>query len=161
MTRILWPLLVLALWVPIPVQASHYDLSGIDLVEDALIPKLAALGVQTTEDLWKQSDTPKGEKKLAKALGVTRFKVKDLHDFCDVLRVQGVGPKVVRVLRFSGVTTLKDLAKKDPAKLTEAMKTANVQYDILGKLPDEATVKTWIDQAVALTTKGSPDSRKP
>jgi len=145
--------LALGLLAACPAVASHYVLSSVDVVEEAMVPRLAAIGIQTTEDLWNQTRTPKQIKKVARKMGVSTAKVKDWHDFCDLLRVRGVGPKVVRVLQLAGVQRLSVLAKEDPARLTTRMKNTNTQYQILGKLPDEESVRAWIQQAQSLVRR--------
>ena len=81
--------LALGLLAACPAVASHYVLSSVDVVEEAMVPRLAAIGIQTTEDLWNQTRTPKQIKKVARKMGVSTAKVKDWHDFCDLLRAGG------------------------------------------------------------------------
>ena len=136
-----------------PVWASHYDLASVDVVEEALVTKLEHAGIRTTEDLWNKTKTTRAVAQLARKVGVSKAKVKDWHDFCDLLRIKGVGPKVVRVLQLTGVQRIADMAAQDPAKLTAQLKTTNTQYQILGKLPDEASMRDWIEQARQMTKK--------
>ena len=156
-TRRLTGLLSLAAAVllafPGAARASHYDLTSIDLVEPEMAAKLAQLKVQTTEDLWKATATPKLVGKLSGRLKVTAARLRDWHDFCDLLRIIGVGPKVVRVMQLCGVKRTEQLVGQDPTALTAKIKTTNAQASILGKLPDEDTVRSWIEQAKKLSSK--------
>ena len=136
-----------------PAWASHYDLASVDVVEEDIVAKLGRGGIRTTEDLWNETKTARQVTRLAKKLGVSTAKVKDWHDFCDLLRIKGVGPKVVRVLQLTGVQKISEMAVQDPGKLTARLKTTNTQYQILGKLPDDDSVRAWIDQARQMTKK--------
>ncbi len=144
---------VLATWVVTPVfaLASPYDLSSIDLVEPAQAEALARLGIVTTQDLWKATRTPGQVRRLARALKVSARTIRDWGDFCEVLQIEGVGPKVVRVLRLAGVRRLRDLASKDPERLATRIREVNQEHEILGKLPDVETVRAWVEAAARLT----------
>lgn len=136
-------------------RASHYDLSAIDLVGEPYLQRLQELGIETTEDLLKATSTRAKVSKLAKKLGVKVEVVQEWADFCDVLQVQGIGPKVVRVLRHLHIRRLRDLAGWDPKLLTKRIAEVNEKVEILGKLPDEATVAHWISEAKRIL-KGPP-----
>jgi predicted flap endonuclease-1-like 5' DNA nuclease len=139
--------------IPAVAVASHYDLTSIDLVDTDVQARLAKLKVNTTEDLWKATATPAQVGRLASRVKVPAAKLREWHDFCDLLRLSGVGPKVARVLQLAGIRRLDQVATQEPAQLTQTIKTTNAQAAILGKLPDEDTVRTWIEQARALRKK--------
>lgn len=143
------------LLVTTPVRASHYDLTSIDLMETSQVEALAQLGIATTEDLWKATRTPRQESRLARALKVSKRTIRDWADFCDVLRIEGIGPKVVRVLRLSGIRRVRDLARQDPERLTSRIAEVNKEHEILGKLPDVATVRHWVESAAKLSATQS------
>ncbi len=134
-----------------PAFASHYDLGSIDLVSPEQVQALAALDITTTEDLWKATRTARQVARLARALKVPKPVVREWGEFCDLLRLEGVGPKVARVLRLTGVRHLRDLARQDPEHLTRRIAEVNREHEILGKLPDVATVRHWVEAAAALS----------
>jgi len=134
-------------------RASHYDLSAIDLVTPDVASRLAGAKILTTEDLWNATATARQVSKLSRAARIPAKALRELHDLCDLLRLDGVGPKLARVLTLSGVRNLKALARQDPAKLTEKIKLVNAQHEILGKLPDQDSVGTWIARARELSGK--------
>ncbi len=131
--------------------ASHYDLGSIDLVRPDQVEALARLDIATTEDLWAATRTPRQVARLARALKVPRKVVRDWGDFCDLLRIEGVGPKVVRVLRLAGIRRLRDLSRQDPERLTARIAEVNREHEILGKLPDTETVRHWVEAAAGLS----------
>jgi len=130
-------------------HASHYDLSSIDLVAPAAVEVLSRLGIQTTEDLWKATRSARDVSKLARKLKVPRATVQEWAEVCDLLRLDGVGPKMARVFRLAGVRRLRDLAREDPERLTARIAEVNRREEILGKLPDVNAVRGWVDEANA------------
>ncbi|MBM4396992.1 MAG: DUF4332 domain-containing protein [Deltaproteobacteria bacterium] len=152
--------LCFALAAPEEAAASHYDLSAIDIVDAPTAKRLAEQRVFTTEDLWKATATPKQISKLARLAGVRAKQLRELHDFCDLLRIGGVGPKLARVLTLCGVRNLALMAKEDPAALTRRIKSTNAQHSILGKLPDEDSVRTWIARAADLCAEAATAAKK-
>lgn len=140
-------LVAVVLLVPFCVEASHYDLGSIELVDAEIIKKLATINVLTTEDLYKATRTRSQITRLSRKLQVPASTLREWHDFCDLLRISGIGPKVARVLTLSGVKTVRQLAAQKPETLTETIKSTNAQVGLLGKLPDEDTVRNWIEQA--------------
>jgi predicted flap endonuclease-1-like 5' DNA nuclease len=148
--------LFVAALVPAAAQASHYDLSSIDVVEEAHAKKLAELKIFTTKDLLEATAKGKPAKALAKKLKVGAPVVAKWHAFCGLLAIDGVGPKVVRVLIESGIADLDALAVQDPVALAQLVAATNARVQILGKLPEVDTVRTWIEQAKKLATPAKP-----
>lgn len=131
--------------------ASNYDLTSIDLIGEEGIKVLANMKIYTTDDLWKATLKASQRIKIAKALGISLNKLKEIHNFCDLLRIQGIGPKVVKVLTLAGIKTTLALSKQNPKQLTTKIIEVNKQHEILGKLPDEALVQEWIEKAKILS----------
>jgi predicted flap endonuclease-1-like 5' DNA nuclease len=56
----------------------------------------------------------------------------------DLVSLEGIGPKVAKLLEGAGITTFKALAKADPARVKEVLDAAGYKYmDPAG----------WIEQA--------------
>jgi predicted flap endonuclease-1-like 5' DNA nuclease len=142
--------------IPRVGTASHYGLDQIDLVEPDILDKLSAMKILTTEDLFNRTDTAKKRAKLVKALKVPEEKVMFWAEFCDLLRIEGIGPKVARVLLHSGIHSTKDLARSDPKQLLEGIIKANKEIEVLGKIPDIDTVNHWISLARSLQKRKKP-----
>ena len=135
------------LLVPAAASASHYDLSSIDLVDETMIGRMAALGIATTEDLWRAAAPGRQARSLARQLKVGAMQVREWRAFCDLLRLDGVGPKVARVLTAAGLTDLKAVSRQEPEVLMARIREVNQQVEILGKTPDTDTVRAWVAQA--------------
>lgn len=142
-----------------PAFASHYDLGTIDLVPPEYVQTLAGLDIGTTEDLWKATRAPRQVARLARVLKVPGKVVREWGEFCDLLRLDGVGPKVARVLRLAGIRHLRDLSRQDPERLTSRIATINREHEILGKLPDLASVRHWVEAAKELS-RAAPSGKR-
>jgi nucleotidyltransferase/DNA polymerase involved in DNA repair len=146
--------LFLFLWVlilAVPVWAGHYDLGTVKFPFEMPVKRLQKLGIRTTLDLWKTTKTPKDRKHLAAKLGLTLKQVERFHDFCDLLRVKGVGTKVAWVMQAAGIQNAAALAKADPEALNRKIKTVNKRIRVLGKLPGIELVRWWVHYAASLT----------
>jgi predicted flap endonuclease-1-like 5' DNA nuclease len=65
----------------------------------------------------------------------------------DLMRIDGVGVDYSQLLMASGVETVPDLARRNPANLTEKMAEVNTTAAIVADLPSEEMVASWVDQA--------------
>jgi predicted flap endonuclease-1-like 5' DNA nuclease len=148
---VLIALLGMLVLAPVTASASHYDLSSIDLVDEEMTGRMGSVGIRTTEDLWKATAPGKPAARAARVLKVSRRQIAQWHDFCDLLRLNGIGPKVARVLTAGGVPRLAILARQDVDELNEKIRKVNLELEILGITPDKETVRAWIDQAGNLT----------
>lgn len=131
----------------VTAHAGHYDLSSVGWANDATLKRLARVGVETTQDLWDATRTPKAIARLARQSGVPASRLQEWHRFCDLLFIDGVGPKVARVLTEAGVRDRRDLARQDPEELVSRIRDVNERIPVLGKLPDTDSVRSWVDQA--------------
>jgi hypothetical protein len=68
----------------------------------------------------------------------------------DLVIIEGIGPKVAKVLNAAGILSFDDLARANPAKVTELLKAAKLT------MMDPAG---WIEQA-KLVAKGDMDGLK-
>lgn len=133
--------------VPAAASASHYDLSSIGLVDESMVDRMASLGIATTEDLWRAAAPGRQATNLARRLKVGAAQIREWRAFCDLLRLDGVGPKVARVLTAAGVKDLEAVSRQEPEALTVRIGEVNQQVEILGKTPDIDTVRAWVEQA--------------
>ncbi|NOZ00532.1 MAG: DUF4332 domain-containing protein [Deltaproteobacteria bacterium] len=159
MYKMIFPMLALFFLLPAPAFASHYDLASIDLVDATMVKRLAGLDIRTTEDLYNATRTGRRVARLASKIKVQRGEVREWRDFCDMLWIRGVGPKVVRVLKLTGVRRLTQMSKEDPARLLERIRKQNHIHGVLGKLPGKDTVEGWIEQARDLVRKRKKRTR--
>jgi predicted flap endonuclease-1-like 5' DNA nuclease len=134
-----------------PALASHYAVGDVpSLISSADSEKLKKGGISTTEELLAHAAKAQDRKALAKRAGLPPASLLVLAKRCDLLRIKGVGPEMVLLLEAAGVSTTAELAKKDPAALTESANAANKVKKISEKPPTEPQFQDWIEQAKRL-----------
>jgi predicted RecB family nuclease len=71
----------------------------------------------------------------------------------DLLRVPGISTRYSNLLEAVGVTTVRDLRRRDPAKLHAALLEVNQrrQRPVVQRPPTEADVQGWVDGARRLS----------
>lgn len=112
--------------------------------------KLTKAGVSTTGALLKAGATPKGRKELAEKAGVGDSLILEWVNHVDLYRIKGVGSEYSDLLEAAGVDTIPELAQRKASNLTEKMASVNLEKKLVRKLPVEAQVADWIEQAKKL-----------
>lgn len=144
--------LALALFVGVCVwasaaAASHYRLPAGGLVSESEERSLAEHSVDTTEALLAGTASLKARRALSKATGLSYARLTELATQCDLLRIRGVGPSVVRLLQAAGTRHTAALRQARADALAEKLKSANAVHGIMEVLPDTASLSDWITQA--------------
>jgi Holliday junction resolvasome RuvABC DNA-binding subunit len=127
--------------------ASHYYLTDVDSFEREKIILLTQNKIQTTEQFLQASITREQRKQLSEYLDISE---RDLTDFalsCELMQIQGVGPKVVNLLKSSGINSLMDLSSKNAEKLFDVVISVNKEKKITNKQPTLDLVEYWIEQS--------------
>jgi len=146
-------LLAVALTVTLsgPALASHYRLPVENLVTDTEATAFGKAGIQTTQALLEQIAKVDARQKLAAKSGLTFARLSALAAQVDLLRIEGVGPSMVRLLQAAGVHHTRDLKGASPSDLRDKMKVANDVQQIAPVLPQEDVLRDWIAQASRLS----------
>ena len=108
-------------------MATIGDVQGID---PKSATRLRKAGVRTTEGLIRVAATSKGRKALAEKTGIS-----------------GVGAEYADLLETAGCDTVKELRRRNPTNLTAAMIEVNENKRLVRRLPTEAMVIAWVEQA--------------
>ncbi len=137
--------LLLTLLASNPAQARPYPLENVLGDHDAA--KLAKQRILTTAQLLKQAAKSAERKKLARVTGIKVVRLTGMVQMCDLLRIRGVGPQMVKLLAAAKVLTVQQLRKQKAALLARRMKVANVKAKITQTPPNEEQLKNWIAQA--------------
>ena len=98
-----------------------YPLSTIDGLHAHTVAKLKSIGIRTTHALLDAAHSPKARKELAPRIGATEKQVLDWAKQADYMRVPGIGSGKNGLLRAAGVTTVRELAMRNPKRLAEAI----------------------------------------
>ena len=123
------------------------DLEGVGPVLGA---KLRAANVQTTDDLLAAAGPAAGRRALADATGIGAQQLLRWTNHVDLYRISGIGSEYADLLEASGVDSCAELAQRNPANLATTMAEANAARNLVRRLPTEATIVEWIEQAKGL-----------
>jgi predicted RecB family nuclease len=130
-----------------------YPLTHIEGLDVDEIRSLKAIGIRTTERLLEDAKSPKGRKVLAAQTAISEKRLLMFANACDHLRIKGMGPGYVVLLREVGVDTVRELRYRKPENLVSAMADANRKKKLVQLLPSQKLVVRWIDHARKLTLK--------
>ena len=113
--------------------------------------KLAGAGVSTTDDLLERGAKPSGRSSLADATGLEAAQILEWVNHVDLMRIKGVGSEYSDLLEAAGVDSPPELAQRSAANLaTTFQEVVAARPGIVRRIPSEAEVQGWIDQAKSL-----------
>ena len=130
-----------------------YPISEIEGLTAFTASKLKALGIRTTDALLEAARTVKGRKALATKTGISEQQLLEWANVSDYMRIPGMGKAKVNLVRAAGVTTVRELALRNPARLAQNMKDVNTKRRLVRVLPSEKSVEQLIAQARKLQPK--------
>ena len=130
-----------------------YPISDIDGLPAFAASKLKSLGIRTTDGLLEAARTVKGRKALAAKTGINEQQLLEWANLSDYMRIPGMGRAKVGLVRAAGVTTVRELAYRNPARLAQSMRDANEKKKLLRILPSEKSVGDIIAKAKKLPPK--------
>jgi predicted RecB family nuclease len=130
-----------------------YSISEIDGITTPTASKLKALGIRTTEALLEATRTVKGRKAIAAKTGISEQQLLEWANISDYMRIPGMGKAKVGLVRAAGVTTVRELALRNPARLAQNMREINDRRKLVRVLPSEKSVEQLIAQARKLQPK--------
>ena len=128
-------------------------MGSIDTIEGIgpkLATKLRKAGIRTTEALLKRGDTRRGRNEIASATGIEGKTILEWVNRADLMRVKGIGEEYSDLLEAAGVDTVKELRNRRAANLLKRMVDANRKKKLVRRLPTEAMVERWVEQAKEL-----------
>lgn len=130
-----------------------YPLTELEGMTAFSASKLKSLGIRTTEALLEAARTVKGRKALAARTGISEQQLLEWANVSDYMRIPGVGKAKVGLMRAAGVTTVRELALRNPARLAQNMRDINTKRKLVRLLPSEKSVEQLIAQARKLQPK--------
>ena len=130
-----------------------YPLSEIEGMNAFFASKLKSLGIRTTDALLDAARTVKGRKTLAAKTGISEQQLLEWANVSDYMRIPGMGKAKVGLMRAAGVTTVRELAHRNPARLAQNMKEINTRQNLVRILPSEKSVAQLIAKARKLPPK--------
>jgi predicted RecB family nuclease len=130
-----------------------YSISKIDGITAVSATKLKSAGIRTTEALLEAAHTVRGRKALAAKTGIAEQQLLEWANIADCMRIPGMGKAKAELLRAAGVSTVRELTHRNPARLAQNMKDANTKRKLVRVLPSEKTVGQLIEEARKLPLK--------
>ena len=130
-----------------------YPISKIDGLSAFAASKLKSLGIRTTVGLLEAARSVKGRNALAAKTGINAKQLLDWANVADYMRIPGMGKAKVELVRAAGVSTIRELALRNPARLAQNMKDANVKHKLVRVMPSEKSVEQIIQKARKLPPK--------
>ncbi len=128
------------------------EIEGIGAVYAAV---LVEAGINTTTDLLEAACTRKGRKDLAQKTGIPEKLILKWANRADLMRVPGIGEQYSDLLEAAGVDTIKELRRRVPENLYEALCSANESMKLAGRAPHLSEVRAWIEAAKAIEPRMS------
>jgi len=121
------------------------DVEGIG---PAFAGKLSEAGVATTDDLLDRGASTAGREKLSQAAGISAHLLLEWVNHVDLMRLDGVGPEFADLLEAAGVDSCAELAQRNAANLATTFQELDAaRPNTIRRIPSEATVAGWIEQA--------------
>ena len=136
---------------PLPAYAGHYRLPVANFISDGEAQALSKAGIKTTLALLDEVKTAAQRKRVAQLSGLAVARIDELARQVDLLRIDGIGPGVVRLLNAAGVAHTKALGGEDAAALLARMTAANAGAKYTNVLPQEAQLAAWVAAARQLS----------
>ncbi len=130
--------------------AGHYRLPVTNFISQDETALLQKAGISTTLGLLDEVKTAAQRKRVAQVTGISVKRLEALAGQVDLLRIEGIGPTVVRLLLAAGVKHSRELGGQSAAALLERMKAANTTQQITSVMPREGQVAAWIAAAKRL-----------
>src|SRR6185437_3457107 len=138
---------------PFILSIMKYPISELDGLSAFTASKLKSLGIRTTDALLEAAHTVKGRKALAAKTGISEQQLLEWANVSDYMRIPGMGKAKVGLVRAAGVTTVRELALRNPVRLAQNMKDVNTRRKLVRVLPSEKSVEQLIAQARKLQPK--------
>lgn len=129
---------------------SSYAIEKIEGIGPTYGAKLKAAGIDTTGELLNACLTPAARDALAGKTGISGTLILEWANRADLMRIKGVGEEYGDLLEASGVDTVKELKTRVPANLHKKLAEVNEAKSLVRRLPTEADVADWVDQAKTL-----------
>ena len=130
-----------------------YPISEIEGLSVFAANKLKAQGIRPTDALLEAAGTVKGRKALSAKTGISEQLLLEWANVSDYMRIPGMGRAKVGLVRAAGVTTVRELAHRNPARLAQNMKDVNIERKLVRVMPSEKSVEQLIEKARKLPPK--------
>ncbi len=125
-------------------MASVGDVGGLS---ERHVERLRSMGIRTSDDLLDYGAGRRGRRELSKVTRLGEKRIKEWIKRADLLRVPGVSTRYSDLLEAVGVDTVRDLRRRNPAKLHAQLIAMNDRRQVVKRTPTGADVEAWVEGA--------------
>lgn len=112
--------------------------------------KLRKAGMRTTEAMLRKAATKSGRDALAADMGFESDLILRWAQRADLMRVKGIGSEYALLLEICGVSTIKDLRRRNATALAAKLVDLNGRRAAVKRLPTESMVSGWIEASASV-----------
>lgn len=127
-----------------------YKIEQIEGIGEVYAEKLAAVGINTTDDLLEKCAAAKGRVKVAEETGISRKLILKWTNHADLMRINGIAGQFSELLEAAGVDTVKEFRHRVPANLQPKLVAINEEKNLCNRVPSLSEVERMIAQAKEL-----------
>jgi len=124
-----------------------YPVAKLDGMTAQAAAKLRKQGIRTAEKLIEVASRARSRRRLAKQTGIADPQLLEWVNIANYLQIKGMGAAKAKLIRATGVNTVRDLGIRNPATLARRMRELNEKQKLVRALPSEASVKVLIERA--------------
>jgi len=135
---------------PLPSSDRVEEIVGIG---PTYAKKLKDARIKTTDELLGAGGTKQGRKELSEKTGISETIILEWVNMADLFRIKGIGEEYSDLLKEAGVSTVVELARRNPENLHETLVGVNEAKKLVRRTPTLNQTKDWIEQAKILPRK--------
>jgi predicted flap endonuclease-1-like 5' DNA nuclease len=129
---------------------AKHKIEEVEGIGPAIGEKLRGAGIADTDALLAGAKTPAQRKELAEKTGLSEKQILKFTNMVDLFRISGVGSEYAELLEAAGVDTVPELAQRKAENLAKKMAEVNEAKQLTRRVPSEAEVTKWVEQAKTL-----------
>ncbi len=131
------------------------DIIGLEATHSKLLERA---GIKEVEDLLSISYYQ--IKQMARSIGVTVKTLDTWQEHADLMRIDGVTPKIANALNLIGIDSVKEFAHRNAKNSVEKLKLLKKDNPtVLTKIPTLKEVENWTNQAKKLEEISKKDDK--
>jgi len=115
--------------------------------------KLKKQGIRTAEKLIEVASLVRSRRRLARETQIPDAQLLEWVNIAHYLQIKGMGAAKAKLIRATGVNTVRDLGFRNPKRLALRMREVNDKLKLVGALQSEPSVRLLIERARKHTSK--------
>lgn len=124
-----------------------YPVAKLDGMTAQFAAKLKKQGIRTAEKLIEVASSVRGRRRLAREAQIPEAQLLEWVNIANYLQIKGMGVAKAKLIRATGVNTVRDLGVRNPKHLSQRMREMNDKLKLVRALPSEPSVRLLIERA--------------